>query len=535
MVETFFPARNGSPIAAVDGVLVHSSFDPENEALRYLRSLTVKESPELVVVLCSCMGYLARAAAEVFPGARILLVDASPAFATRRIFGGDDSWSPGDSRYGGAGAFLEATVNDGEAGAAIVLSWPAGCAAYGEAAVSLAAELRGALRRMAANQATAFTFAGRWIRNVGRLCAFSRRTATFAIAAAVPRKVLIVAPGPSLEAALPSIAERRQELFLVAASSAAEALAAQGITPDLAVSTDGGFWAGEHLRLTVRDRGALALAAHGYLPAGAALPLLVVDDASSWQRLMLGAASIPSISLPTRGTVSATAIDLAFALGAERVFLVGVDFGASSSRLHARPYALDRYHMDGTTRLRPAERADYEHSAWRRGAVAFDVYREWFAARPEAWRRRVGFVGPDGGRVPEGYGRYESVACAALEGPDDRAGPLFRSAQEPGLVSAGVDGNPYEPLAGALRRAMAQARARCAAGHSPLPELGAEGLPSDLRCFVELSELLAPDALSRCRGEEAFGGPCQALESLGETLLERIDGFARSLSGVFET
>jgi hypothetical protein len=107
-------------------------------------------------------------------------------------------------------------------------------------------------------------------------------------------------------------------------------------------------------------------------------PLLVIADGSLWQSIVLKAADIPFVTLPQRGTVTATAIDLALALGTGPVYLAGIDLGSSGIKSHAAPYPLDEDLRRTETRLRPYYSQAASRTAALKGGGAGNTYADWF-------------------------------------------------------------------------------------------------------------------------------------------------------------
>ena len=248
------------------------------------------------------------------------------------------------------------------------------------------------------------------MRNFFRNLPLIRRVARPAPARAVPW--IVAGAGPSLEESAAAIAGLTREGAAVLAVSAAEAaLTARDIFPALVLAADGGNWALFHLHGLIRrvqraaacNAGlyaaapytpALAVSLTAALPAPCAdFPLLPLTDGSVWQRVVLAALNIPRFALPARGTVTALAVDLALTLTGGDVFLAGMDLAHRDIQAHARPYALDRFGEENSSRLAPA----FSRAALRSGmldrAGSFNVYAAWFKKQLPHWPPRVFSLG----------------------------------------------------------------------------------------------------------------------------------------------
>jgi hypothetical protein len=235
--------------------------------------------------------------------------------------------------------------------------------------------------------------------------------------------VVITGSGPGLEDSFPFILETRKRVFVLSSSSSLAALEAGGLEPDLVISTDGGSWAPLHLFACVRDPAAgrgRARAGHGGVAAGrvgaehgtaacrrllainpcaaipsqcAAFPFLVLSDGSLWQSLILRDLGVPSLVIPQRGTVTASALELALNLSAGNIYLAGMDLSVRDLRSHARPYGFDHLLYGKASRLNPVYSQAFTRSNGIRGGKSLEVYASWFKSRIESLPERVFSLG----------------------------------------------------------------------------------------------------------------------------------------------
>jgi hypothetical protein len=172
------------------------------------------------------------------------------------------------------------------------------------------------------------------------------------------------------------------------------ALLTGGVVPDLALSTDGGGWALLHLYEALRrpPETGFAAALCAALPSQmAALPWLPLGDGSLWQNLLLEGAGCPRLNFPQRGTVTASALDLAFALTSGPVYIAGTDLACRDLRTHSRPYAFDRLMEDGASRLSPAYSRAFTRAAGASGSHG--IYADWFRRHLDSYPARLFSLG----------------------------------------------------------------------------------------------------------------------------------------------
>jgi hypothetical protein len=376
---------------------LHSRYNPRGEAERYVNSLILREGISFFILIEPGLGYLIPPLREKNPAAKIIALHCSrpdsPEEAENRP---DSSWYPGSGRA--LQDFLEAEIPDTKAGTIRIIEWRPGLAAFGAAYLGLMEETAEFIKRADANARTAGEFGRRWFRNF-----FRNLELLGEILSPLPLSlpVVIAGAGPGLEDAVPLIKEERRKapLLILAASSAAPALEARGLIPDLVVSADGGNWARLHLgecwrRIFGRETGGLCAGLAAALTAAvpsqyAHIPILPINDGSLWQRIALTGLKIPSLTLPQRGTVSASALDLAFYLTRGKIYIAGLDLALRDIRSHVRPYSFDALWEKNEGRLNPVYSQNFTRAAGIRAGGSHGIYASWFSRQLEAWPRRI--------------------------------------------------------------------------------------------------------------------------------------------------
>jgi hypothetical protein len=370
---------------------LHSRYDPRAEAERYIAALNPGKGIEYFILIEPGRGYLIPVLQKRYPAAKIIALHADPAF---RSAGGEETipaWFPGDGP--GIQQFLETEIPDVEARYIRVIEWRPGLRVYGEKYRRLLSEAVDFIKRVDANKRTARGFGQRWIKNFFKNLGLLR---ILLEPKPFEGPLVITGSGPGLEEALPIIQrlQRAGPLFTLAAASSVKALVQGGIHPDLIISTDGGSWALLHLHECFRCRAdppaPLAANLCAALPSQcAALPLMVLNDGSLWQNLVFRTLGIPSVRIPQRGTVSASALDLALSLCGGNIFIAGMDLANRDIRTHARPYGFDPLFWGKASRFAPF----YSRIFCRAGAInrggSQGIYAAWFQRQLADWPGRV--------------------------------------------------------------------------------------------------------------------------------------------------
>jgi hypothetical protein len=374
---------------------LHSRYNPQGEAERYIDSLNLPQNIRFFILIEPGFCYLVPALRKRNPAACIIALHAEdPAEFRPEENSPDISWFPG---LGTAlQDFLEAEIPDTEAAKIRIIEWRPSMNVFGKTYIRLVSETADFIKRGDANARTVKQFGRRWFINF-----FRNLNLLSEILVPVPFEtpVLIAGAGPGLEDIIPLIREekKRAPLLVLAVSSAVPALKARGIVPDIIISTDGGGWARLHLNECFRGTPGTQLYAAALtaaLPSQcASSPILAISDGSLWQNLVLAGLGIPFIALPQRGTVSASALDLALALSKGRIYFTGVDLANRDIRTHARPYSFDRLWEEASCRFAPFYSQAFSR-AWNidKGG-SHGVYAAWFKKQIALYPRRIFSLG----------------------------------------------------------------------------------------------------------------------------------------------
>ena len=368
---------------------LHSRYNPRAEAERYIETLGIDDSVRYCILIEPGLGYLAESIQKRSGGCKIVALHADSSLRNQlQEAAGIPAWFPDSPET--AQGFLDREIPDSPAAAIRIVEWRPALNIYGKAYIEIFSEAADFVKRADAAFRTARNFGGRWIRNFFKNLAYIK---TILLYRPSDTPVIVTGSGPGLEETLPRIRKLADRAFVLAASSSAAALRAGGINADLLISTDGGSWALSHLyccfRVTPEVTG-IAANLCAVLPSQSAeRPLLILNDGSLWQTLVLNELEIPSVIVPQRGTVSASAVELSLILSGADIYLAGIDLSVSGIRTHARPYGFDYLFYGAANRVRPLY-SQYFSRAWdTTGGGSLDVYAAWFRDRLKSWPKRI--------------------------------------------------------------------------------------------------------------------------------------------------
>jgi hypothetical protein len=379
------------------GSQLHSRYQPQLEADRYIDALKLPSDIDYFILIEPGLGYLISTLKKKHPKSKLVALHADNCFHNAGGSCEIPAWFP-DSGIS-VQEFLDGAVV--ETASVRLIEWRPSLNVYGALYGNLVRECTEFIKRASASSRTVAAFGRRWVRNFFRNLTLLHIGLLYRT---MDMPVVITGSGPSLESAIPKILAAREGVFILAASSSLPALASGGIIPDMVISTDGGGWALVHLHSCFRaDKGLvpassddfkLAFGLTAAIPSQCSpIPLLPLSDGSTWQNLVLQGLSIPSVFIPQRGTVTASAIELAMALTNGSIFLAGMDLSVKDIMSHARPYGFDHLFFGIASRFRPVYSPCFFRSEDIRAGGSHDVYAAWFKTTIASWPNRIFSLG----------------------------------------------------------------------------------------------------------------------------------------------
>lgn len=339
------PARSGEPTARIDGVLLHSRFDPRREAERvvnrYRESGT--EYPRDATVLCGFgLGYHLEALLEageepvvvVEPDRRRFLSalvhrDLRNAFAdprTNLVIGQTvrtviELLKTIEVRYPDTLRLQPVTGRSPD---------------YFEELLRAVESFR---KRNEVNANTLTRFGKLWIRNLlinlPKLAVSPGLNILEGVFSGFP--VLLVAAGPTLDNHYVLLRELKKRCVLLAVDTALPLLERHGIEADIVVVVDPQYWNTRHLDYAGRSKPLLLAEPSTHPRVLRLLPLTTLFSGSFFPLGQYMEATLPPRKkLGAGGSVATSAWDAARIAGARDIYTVGLDLGFPGAKTHAR-------------------------------------------------------------------------------------------------------------------------------------------------------------------------------------------------------
>ena len=429
-----YPSRSGPVSARYREKQLHSAFDPEREAERYIAH-ELPDVPSTVIVIGPALGYAITAVRRRRPDCRVIALYLNSECHAHSTARAARCWHPGAGVA--VESFLADALEETDTVSIAVIEWPPAVQCFADTAATVRTAVSELIRRLQASLLTEGANGRRWLSNLVRnYLAVSNPVLPSLRPGRPVSACVIAASGPSLEQGLEAVAGCRDRLILWTLGSALEAVLARGLEPDLVISTDAALYAAEYVRASLAGPKPCTIAtpltsARGIADRGPSWVLSQSDPAESL--LFAGLASPPTLT-PAHGSVAGTAVQLALALRPWPVIMAGLDFAWLDVRSHARPHLSAHYREWSSDRLRPSLTAAYAQSLalepldgrWRSGP-SLQIYSRWFARSSSRTGARVARLLPSSAAPEIPVVTGEELASL----PQVVAAPLFESVTWP--------------------------------------------------------------------------------------------------------
>ena len=377
----FSKAKDNSQTFSVDGVFFHSSYSPAKEADRFLQSINFTFEPEVILFIEPGLNYYSDLIKKKFPLCKTICI---------RLFsqplGDEASWDY-CINYSGCQlkAFLINTFGEEKLLSSNILFTKQAEALFNKEIKEIFEEYKNALTEAKTLLVTRQFFEKKWLLNCCNFIKYANNLYSPQLKTKLP--AVICASGPSLNSSIKIIKENTSKLFIICLSSATSALLQNDIIPDLILTTDGGWWAGQHLKLLKKyNKIPLALPCEAFIPKDILLknpiiPLKYNDSSSFISNSILSNSDIHGLSVERNPTVSGTALSFAKAITSNNIYYCGLDLQNGKGQQHTKPNEIEKDNNLKDFRIKNIEtRISYS----RYNSEALQIYRDWFCALDQA-------------------------------------------------------------------------------------------------------------------------------------------------------
>ena len=323
-------------------VKLHSSYNPQKEAERF--SDTIIGNPKIIVVTEPGESYLASALRKKFPKAKLMAMRYTDNYFLESDKFWDRVWRPAS---GNPSFFLVNNIPDEFLSSTLFLPWKPAEKVWPDSASWVWKEISEAVKIIQSLIATRSFFGKRWLKNMSDNFIFTEKPVNLDFFGENnienKKPSFFAGAGPGLNEVLDNYSNNINGIFNMAAASALPAVLSRNIKLDLCISTDGGFWAANHLKYLKDERFKETSLA---FPLEAKIPYQILKNnnclflsyGSSLETLFFTSLGITPIPAKRNGTVSGTAIELLLDKTGGKIFIAGLDLKESKGFSHCSPH-----------------------------------------------------------------------------------------------------------------------------------------------------------------------------------------------------
>ena len=366
---------------------LHSKYNPQKEADNF--ALQVKTTPLFVVLTEPGESYLSLSFRKNFPNAKIFAIRYTNNLFLEYDNLFDAVWRPKD---GDLNFFLIQHIPDEFFSRSIFLSWKPSENIWREEARKVWKEIKEASNLFISLIRTRSFFGKKWCKNLFNNIIFSKSIKMLELDSV--SDAVFLTSGYSLEKFIKdeNIKNHLKNDFVTSASSSLSALNYQKVRVDLAFATDGGFWAGHHLKSSFSNL-AIPLEAYVPLPVLEEKNIVFLNYGSELENYLFEKMSIPFLEAKRNGTVAGTAIEVLLDYVKDNIFVSGLDLSFSKSFTHARPNKNINESLKKESKVCPLSTI-LAYSSFNNSNLS--IYASWFSSISKNKKQRIFRLGNEG-------------------------------------------------------------------------------------------------------------------------------------------
>ncbi len=371
----FSSSSKGFQVVKINGIPLHSQYNPLLEAQRFVDGIQVPFNPKAVIITGPGLSYTAEFLRKRFPKAILTAIHFLDKFEEYdsvwdKVFFADQE---------NLSERLYNFLGDEVLMSTIFISWKPSESIFSESFSCVWMEMKNAVLKARNVLNTKSHFSKKWFTNTIKSALYIK-TSVYYTKAHCP--VVICASGPSLMDSIPLLKKSRNGFFLIALSSSLKILTDNHLIPDFVLSTDGGFWAKKHIFASLCSYPQIPLA----LPGEAACPGKILENnlilplkySDGFENYFYPDLGIESHEAEANGTVSGTAVKLALNLTDGEVFFCGLDLAAAKGYQHSQSNELELFDSSNDWRLSPKENR-ISPKGFKNQAL--EIYNSWFRSQ----------------------------------------------------------------------------------------------------------------------------------------------------------
>lgn len=370
----FGSAKDNNQTISVDNHYIHSPYSPIKEAERFVSLLPSDSEYDVIILIEPGLSYTYNYLKQKYPGTTIgiirLISELSDSNASWDfIFNFDNSENLKNQ--------LLSYFSEEKLLCSLLTEWVPSKNIFPDEVKQIWHIYKEILEQSRTILITRQYFEKKWIINTCNYIKYFTNN-NFAYIQKTSKPIIIVSSGPSLNKVIKQIPDFREKCYLICLSSAIKVLISNNIIPDLILTTDGGYYAGQHLKQLYQTSNIpLAVPSEAFIQKSLLEKLQIIPCAYSdgVSKKLLEVCNIKPILLERNGTVSGTALKLALSLTTSDIFCLGMDLAPNQSKQHSEPNELEINNCLKDFRLNNKETRQ-TRSRFNSGSLL--IYRNWF-------------------------------------------------------------------------------------------------------------------------------------------------------------
>ena len=371
----FQQAKNGEKTACVGNLYLHSTYNPGKEAQRFVENLQLQVNYKYIIVTEPALSYLGQALKNKFPNIKIGAIRYTKDFNDfNSVF---DFVINAYENFENFDSYLLNKLGEENLLETYFLYWEPSAKIFPEINKKIWQDIKKSIENAKTLLITRQYFEKKWIKNTFKLV--SNLKNTIILKEKINAPVIIIASGSSLKPFLQLIKNNQKKFFIIVLSSATRVCLENEINPDLILSTDGGFWAGQHLKILSKHTeiplglSAEAFASTNLLTKNSILPFYYSDGIS---KKIFDLVQVPSLELERNGTISGSALDFALAYSSNEIYFFGLDLSTCKGFQHAQINELELNSCIFDNKINSSEKRSVKSQF---SNTSLDIYKDWFA------------------------------------------------------------------------------------------------------------------------------------------------------------
>ncbi len=379
-------SKTGKPTLAYNNNFLHSKYDPEKEANRFIKESLHDEHPQVVILLGAGIGYLSSELDKVLPRSKLILVYYSEIIFRHCNERPIISWHPGTNLS--FINFLKSNISDIDLEGLKIIEWSPSALLFPLISKKVNSEINLLVKEYRGNIVTTNAFGKTWIRN-----SFSNFISIDSIMegqiARPDNPVVITASGPSLENSIEYIKNIRNKINLWSLPSSIPFILGNNIKPDLIILTDSSYYSICHIQEIADQNIPVVMPLSGARGVyNISNMIFLISQPAFYEQIIYRKAGLSPPLIPPKGTVAATALELALELTNKEIIICGLDLCYSDIKSHVRTNSFNNLLKKDANRMEPYYSRIFGRAVMHapvkcnsiRTSIALNTYSNWFSS-----------------------------------------------------------------------------------------------------------------------------------------------------------